>query len=166
MTTFEPDGFSIFETASPTFQLRFMYMIGAKDETTLDRVRSGFQPATKVAPHIKCPFFVAVGEDDQLTDLGLTFGFLNSLSGPKTAMVYEGENHDIHGTRSGELGPPAYTAVADWLSDRVRGIPMESRFIEVDTTGRVYEQPWGPARREYTYGIIEATKSAVFGDAW
>lgn len=39
MTCLEPDQFSIFETASPTFNMRFMYMTGSEDEASLDKIR-------------------------------------------------------------------------------------------------------------------------------
>jgi pimeloyl-ACP methyl ester carboxylesterase len=38
MTCFETGGFSIFETASPTFKLRFTYMTGASTEEEVDRI--------------------------------------------------------------------------------------------------------------------------------
>lgn len=162
MTCFEPDMFSIFETASPTFNLRFMYMIGAETEDELDRVRKECQSTEKLAPNITCPFLVAVGEDDQLTDLGDTFKFINNLAGPKSMILFEGEDHDIHGNQAGQHGPPAFTMVADWLTDRVRGVEMKSTYTEVDATGQVHFEPWGD-KREYTYGIIENTKRMVFG---
>jgi len=163
MTCFEPDGFSIFETASPTFQLRFMYMTNAQNEAELDRIRQRLQPAAKLAPRITCAFVVAVGEDDQLTDLGDTFAFVNALAGPKAMFMFEGEDHDIHGSRASQLGPPAFTMVADWLTDRVRGQAAESTYVEVDATGTVHAQPWGDNNRTYTYGLPENTRKMVFG---
>ena len=163
MTCFEPDGFSIFETASPTFNLRFMYMTNAPDEAALDRIRQQLQPAQKLAPRIQCPFLVAVGEDDQLTDVGDTFAFVNALAGPHYLVMYEGEDHDIHGSRAGQLGPPAYTMVADWLTDRVRGVAADSTYTEVDATGAVHAEPWGAGPRHYTYGLPENTRKMVFG---
>lgn len=162
MTNFEPGGFSIFQTASPTFKLRFMYMTGAKDEAELDKITQKLD-VSKLAPHIKCPFLVAAGEDDQLTDSCYTFGFLNSLTGLKSLIFYEGEDHGMHASRAGQLGPEAYTMVADWLSDRVRGIEAKSMYTEVDATGMVHVEPWGD-KREYTYGITESTKKRNFGN--
>ncbi|MDF5728459.1 MAG: prolyl oligopeptidase family serine peptidase [Rhizonema sp. PD38] len=161
MTNFEPGGFSIFETASPTFKLRFMYMTGAKDEAELDTITQKLD-VSKLAPHIKCPFLVAAGEDDQLTDSHYTFDFLNSLTGPKSLIFYEGEDHGMHASRAGQLGPEAYTMVADWLSDRVHSVEAKSMYTEVDATGIVHVEPWGD-KREYTYGITESTKKMIFG---
>ena len=165
MTCFEPDGFSIFETASPTFQLRFMYMAGCRDEAEFDQMRQRLQPAKKLAPNIHCPFLVAVGEDDQLTDLGYTFDFVNAVAGPRSMILFEGEDHDIHGSRSGQLGPAAYTMVADWLADRVRGIEVKPAYTEVDATGMVHVESWGEGKRECLYGLTETTRKLVFGSA-
>lgn len=162
MTNFEPSGFSIFQTASPTFKLRFIYMTGAKDEAELDKIVQKLD-VSKFAPHIKCPFLVAAGEDDQLTDTSYTIGFLNSLTGPKSLIFYEGEDHGLHASRAGQLGPEAFTMVADWLSDRVRGVEAKSTYTEVDANGMVHVEPWGN-KREYTYGITESTKKMIFGD--
>jgi cephalosporin-C deacetylase-like acetyl esterase len=161
MTCFEPHGFSIFETASPTFKLRFMYMTGAKDEAAVDKIIARLD-ASKLADSIKCPFLIAAGEDDQLSDTRYTFAFLNSLTGTKTLILYEGEDHGIHASRAGQLGPDAYTMVADWLTDCVNGREMQSSYIEVDATGMVHTSDWG-TDRHYEYGITENTKKMVFG---
>ena len=162
MTCFEPHGFSIFETASPTFKLRFMYMTGSKDEAETDRLMQKLD-AVALAPKIKCPFLIAAGEDDHLSDTCYTFDFLNSLTGPKSLILYEGEDHGMHASRAGQLGPEAYTMVADWLLDRVSGREAKSQYIEVDATGMVYASEWG-TKREYEYGITEHTKKMVFGN--
>lgn len=162
MTCFEAGGFSLFETASPTFKLRFMYMTDATDEAELDRIAEKLD-VSKLALQIKCPFLVAAGEDDQLSDSHYTFDFLNSLTGAKSLIFYEGEDHGIHASRAGQLGPEAYTMVVDWLSDRVRGIEAQSMYTEVDATGMVHVEPWGD-QREYTYGITETTKKLIFGN--
>lgn len=105
-------------------------MTGAKDEADLDQIAQKLD-VSKLAPHIKCPFLVAAGEDDQVTDSSYTFGFLNSLTVPKSLIFYEGEDHGIHASRAGQLGPEAYTMVADWLTDRVRGIEAQSVYTEL-----------------------------------
>ncbi len=161
MTCFEPHGFSIFETASPTFKLRFLYMTGCRDEAELARLLDRIDVG-KLAPAIRCPYLVAAGEDDQLSDAAATFAFLNSLPGPKSLIFYEGEDHGMHASRAGRLGPEAYTMVADWLLDRVAGVAAGSSYIEVDATGAVHAEEWGP-RREYTYGATEGLRRLVFG---
>lgn len=161
MTCFEPHGFTIFETASPTFKLRFMYMTGIDDEAALETLLARIDVSV-LAPAIRCPFLVAAGEDEQLSDPRHAFAFLNRLEGPKTLILYEGEDHGMHASRAGRLGPEAYTMVADWLLDRVNGRPAQSLYIEVDATGSVHSAEWG-AERQYTYGLTENLKQLVFG---
>ncbi len=161
MTCFEPGGFQIFETASPTFKLRFMYMTGAKNEAELNTIMQKLN-ASKLAASIKCPFLIAAGEDDQLSDTCYTFDFLNSLAGSKSLIFYEGEDHGMHASRAGQLGPEAYTMVADWLVDRLSGKDVQSQYIEVDATGQVHNNAWG-TNRHYEYGITENTRKMVFG---
>ena len=162
MTCFEPGGFQIFETASPTFKLRFMYMTGAKDEAAVDKIMQKLD-AAKLAASIKCPFLIAAGEDDQLSDTRHTFEFLNSLSGSKSLIFYEGEDHGMHASRAGQLGPEAYTMVADWLVERVSGKEARSQYVEVDATGQVHYSAWG-TNRQYEYGITENSRKMIFGD--
>ncbi len=161
MTCFEPGGFSIFETASPTFKLRFMYMTGSESEEAVDAVIKKLD-ASALASQIKCPFMIAAGEDDQLSDARYTFDFLNSLTGAKSLVFYEGEDHGMHASRAGQLGPEAYTVVTDWIVDRLAGKEVSSQYIEVDATGTVHVSDWGDSR-SYEYGITEVTRRLVFG---
>ncbi len=163
MTCFEPGGFSIFETASPTFKLRFMYMTGSESEEAVAVVMKKLD-ASALASKIKCPFMIAAGEDDQLSDARYTFDFLNSLTGTKSLIFYEGEDHGMHASRAGQLGPEAYTMVTDWIVDRLTGKQGSSQYIEVDANGAVHVSDWGSSRT-YEYGITEATRKLIFGTA-
>jgi hypothetical protein len=42
--------------------------------------------------------------------------------------------------------------MADWVSDRFKGKPMDSVLSVVDATGRIHRQPWGE-NRVYDYGL-------------
>lgn len=150
MTCFEPGGFSIFHTASPTFRLRFMYMTGIHDDAKFDQLAQHIT-TEGLAKQIACPYLVAAGEDDQLSDIGFTYNFLNEITQTKTLIVYEGEDHGLHSSRSGSLGPEALSSVADWLFDRVQGVEEESSFNLVDATGQVTRKPWSHDMT-YTYG--------------
>lgn len=161
LTCFEPHGFSLFETASPSFKLRFMYMTNVQDEARFEAVTRRID-ALPLASAIKCPFMVAGGEDDALSDARHTFEFVNRLSVPKTLAFYEGEDHGMHGSRSGQLGPEAFTLVADWLYDRVNGRELRSSYLEVDSAGEVHTSDWG-TERHYVYGITESLRQRVFG---
>lgn len=150
MTCFEPGGFSIFHTASPTFRLRFMYMTGTHDEAGFDRLTQSLT-TEGLAKQITCPYLVVAGEDDQLSDIGFTYKFLNEITQMKTLIVYQGEDHGVHSAQSGSLGPEAYSSVADWLFDGVQGVEEESSLNLVDTTGKVTRKPWSHDMA-YTYG--------------
>lgn len=150
MTCFEPHGFSAFETASPTFNLRFRYMTGAHDDEALDGVLQQLT-TTHLVGHIKCPYLVVAGEDDTLSDVGDTYAYLNQITAPKTFVVYLGEDHGLHSTTAGLVGPEAYSMVADWLYDRAQGVAPTSTFTLVDATGKATIQPYDHPLT-YTYG--------------
>lgn len=61
----EPGMNTIFNTASPTFKMRFMYMTGFEDEAEFDKFAQTLS-VQSVAKSVKCPFLAIVGEDDQL----------------------------------------------------------------------------------------------------
>jgi dienelactone hydrolase len=162
MTCLEPGEFSIFQTASPTFKLRFMYMTQTTTEDEVDKVMSRMDPVG-YAPQIRMPVCIVAGEDDELSELSSTFRFLDAVPESKTLMLYEGELHALHASMASRLGPEPLTMVADWLLDRVRGKPSESTYIEVDGTGMVHTWPWGK-HRTYEYGITENLKRRVFAE--
>ena len=152
MTCFETGGFSLFETASPTFKLRFMYMTGADAEEEVDRVAQCLT-TDGLSEKITRPYLIVAGEDDNLSDIGFTYHHLNAVTAPKTLIVYEGANHGIHAATSGLLGPEPISTASDWLYDRARGVPLESSHNVVDASGNVTSTPWA-ADIHYTYGAL------------
>ncbi|MGI9147226.1 MAG: hypothetical protein ACR2IK_11835 [Chloroflexota bacterium] len=97
------------------------------------------------------PCFVMAGEDDSLSDVACTVEHLNGVPGPKTLVMYAGEEHGMGGSRSSQLGSPFFPMIADWLADRARGKPLQSSYNVVDTTGQMHSEPWGE-NRVYQYG--------------
>lgn len=150
MTCFEPGAFSTFETASPTFRTRFSYMVNAKDDAEVDRVRRRIT-THGLSERIACPYLIVGGEDDQLSDIGDTVDHMNRVTAPKTLIIYQGEDHGLHSARSGQLGPEAFSTAADWLQDRARGKNEASSFSVVDMTGKVTRRPY-EADLVYDYG--------------
>jgi dienelactone hydrolase len=135
----EPGCHTIFETASPTFKLRFMYMAGYEDEDEFDRIVATFS-LRGVGPRIRCPYLVVAGERDELSPIEHTYRLLAEMDTPRELLVYEGEKHGLSATPSSFLGPSWNDHVADWIHDRVRGVPpAPSRQLFVDGTGRVHE---------------------------
>jgi alpha-beta hydrolase superfamily lysophospholipase len=152
MTCFETGGFSIFETASPTFKLRFTYMTGASTEEEVDRIAQRLT-TEGLSEKITRPYLVVAGEDDNLSDIGFTYRHLNAVNAPKTLIIYEGANHGIHAASSGVLGPEPISTASDWLYDRAAGVPLESSHNVVDASGNVTSKPW-TEDIHYAYGAV------------
>ena len=136
MTCFETGGFSIFETASPTFKLRFTYMTGASTEEEVDRIAQRLT-TDGLSEKITRPYLIVAGEDDNLSDIGFTYRHLNAVNAPKTLIVYEGANHGIHAASSGVLGPEPISTASGWLYDRAAGVALQSSHNVVDASGNV-----------------------------
>ncbi len=149
-TCFQPGNTALLGMAAPSFRQRMMFMTGAQNEAALEAL----MPKMDVRPlstRLRMPYFVMAGEDDSLSDLGRTFDHLNAVPGPKTLVVYAGEEHGMGGSRSSQLGMPFFLLIADWLADRAAGKKLESSFILVDRTGQPHSEPWGE-KRTYQYG--------------
>ncbi len=141
MTCFEPGGFSMMDTASPTFRLRQMYMTNIHDEAAFDAYCKTINNDALIAG-LRCPYVVCAGEDDQLSDIAETYHYMNAVRAPKTLVLYQGENHGLHSRPSGQMGPEAFTFVADWLLDRATGVKAESLRIVVNMQGKTAVTPW------------------------
>ncbi len=133
----EPGGHTIFNMASPTFKLRFMYMAGIEDEEEFDRFAAEM---TLDGREVKCPYLVLAGEDDELSPIECTYQLFDQIRTPKKLVVYQGERHAIGGPAGG-LGPNWLTLIAEWLRDRADGKPMSSEKVYVDVTGRQHVTP-------------------------
>ncbi len=134
----EPGCNTIFNMASPTFKLRFMYMAGIEDEAAFDRYAEGFHLD---GAEVKCPWLCIGGEDDELSPIEYTYALAEAVGQPKTLVIYQGERHGI-GAMAGGLGPHWMTLFADWLRDRADAKPLASEKHYVDTTGRVTITPF------------------------
>jgi dipeptidyl aminopeptidase/acylaminoacyl peptidase len=138
----EPGCHTIFETASPTFKLRFMYMAGYEDEDDFDSFVETFS-LRGAGAELRCPYLVVAGERDELSPLEHTYRLLEEVGTPKEMVVYEGERHGLSATSASFLGPDWSDHVADWIHDRALGIsPAPSRHLFVDVMGRVHESTW------------------------
>jgi fermentation-respiration switch protein FrsA (DUF1100 family) len=130
----EPGQYTIFNTASPTFKLNYMYMSGYDDEAAFD----GFAKTLtlkRVASKIACPYLIVAGEDDELCPIEFVYDFMEEVRGPKVLVVYEGEKHSIRNPRS-------RTLIVDWLADRLQGKPFKAEKIYVELSGKEIHAPW------------------------
>ena len=80
----EPGQNTIFNSASPTFKLNYMYMAGYDDEATFDEFAKTLT-LKDVAPKIRCPYLIVAGEDDDLCPIEFVYQFMNAIPGPQSA---------------------------------------------------------------------------------
>ena len=131
----EPGCNTIFNMASPSFKLRFMFMAGFEDEGAFDEFIKDFD-LRKCAGDITAPYMVLAGEDDQLSPIEHTYELFDHVTAPKRLVVYEGANHSISDSPSAALGENRNTMMADWFADRFAGKTMESEKHFIDASGR------------------------------
>jgi len=130
----EPGQYTIFNTASPTFKLNYMYMSGYDDEAAFDEFAKTLT-LKGVASKITCPYLVVAGEDDELCPIKFVYEFMEEIRSPKVLIVYEGEKHSIR-------NPRARTLIVDWLTDRLQGKPFKSEKIYVEMSGKEVRTEW------------------------
>ena len=142
----EPGLNTLFNVASPTFKLRFMYMAGFNDEAEFDKYAQTYS-LKGTGEKIKIPYLVMAGEDDQLSPIEFTYDLFDTISAPKQLLVYEGAEHGLVGSSAAALGPSQTTYMADWLKDRLDGKPMQTKHMKVDAIGQIHESTFEEARK-------------------
>lgn len=130
----EPGQYTIFNTASPTFKLNYMYMSGYDDEAAFDEFAKTLT-LKGVASKISCPYLVVAGEDDELCPIEFVYQLMDEIRAPKVLVVYEGEKHSIR-------NPRARTLIVDWLTDRLAGKPLKAEKTYVEMSGKEVHTPW------------------------
>lgn len=136
----EPGFGTLFESAAPTFKVRFMMMAGFDDEAAFDRFIAGFD-ARPAARSLACPLLVQAGEDDELSPLRHTEALVAEVVAPKELWIYEGHKHVLRGGGSVAAGENPDTYFADWIADRLAGRPLASRRVFVQLNGVSREEP-------------------------
>jgi len=149
----EPGVNTLFNMASPTFKLRFMYMAGFQDEGEFDKFAQTIS-LKGVGEKVKCPYLVLAGEDDHLSPIEFTYNLLETIPSPKQLLLYEGADHGLGGASSTVLGPNSGTYVADWIRDRMDGKPAQTMHMKVDATGQVHESTFEDARKALSVPIL------------
>ena len=137
----EPGCDTIFNTASPTFKVRFMFMAGYEDEDAFDEFRQEFD-LRNVAKDIIAPYMIVAGEADQLSPIQHTYELFDLIDAPKRLVVYEDANHSVANVSSAELGENRDSLVYDWLRDRVDGKIAVSEKVIVDSRGNLNATPY------------------------
>ena len=137
----EPGCDTIFNSASPTFKVRFMFMAGYEDEDAFDKFRLEFD-LRKIAREITAPYMIVAGEADQLSPIQYTYELFDLIEAPKRLVVYQDANHSIGNASSAELGESRESLVYDWLRDRVDGTRATSERVLVDNRGNWNASPY------------------------
>jgi pimeloyl-ACP methyl ester carboxylesterase len=137
----EPGCDTIFNAASPTFKMRFMFMSGFSDEADFDAFCTGID-LRPVAPRITFPYMIVAGEKDQLSPIEHTQRLFEDIPGPKRLVIFEGANHGVAGAPSVTNGEEKVTMIADWLADRIAGKSFPSELWRVDATGSPHKTPY------------------------
>ena len=140
-TCYDPGGKAIFDEASPTFKKRFMFMSGVHDEAEFETFRKSID-WKGFAPKIKAPFLVLGGESDELCPLEHTEAFIKALGGPKQLIVYQDSRHSLGGTAVAN-GPEPRIYQQEWVTRRLKALPMASERWFVENSGRVQKTPIG-----------------------
>ena len=135
-TCFEPGFHTLFEEASPTFKMRFMYMSGFTDEAEFDEFRKEMTWEGH-AERIRAPYLCIAGEVDELSPMKYTEKLMESLQGPKRLVVYQGARHAVVGVPSASLGPNPAVLATDWMCATLNGKSFPSEIWFVDATGRI-----------------------------
>jgi dienelactone hydrolase len=136
----EPGFHTIFEEASPTFKMRFMYMSGIADEATFDEFRQSMTWEGHVGK-IRVPYLCLTGEADELSPLEHTERLMTSLSGPKRLVVYQDSRHSVGNVPAANLGPFPPVLMADWMAATLNGQAFPSERWYVEASGRIVKTP-------------------------
>ncbi len=135
-TCLEPGCHTIFEEASPTFKMRFMFMSNIMEERAFDEFRKTLTWEGH-AQKIRAPYLCMAGEADELSPMRYTDALFKTLTSPKQLVVYQDSRHSVGGVPAAILGPNPAIVVADWMAARLAGKPMTSEKWYVDATGRI-----------------------------
>jgi hypothetical protein len=136
-TCFEPGFHTIFQEASPTFKMRFMFMANIPDETTFDEFRKtltweGF------ADKISILYLCVAGQSDELSPIDNTERLFKTLRRPRQLVIYQESRHSVGGAvPSAVLGPSVSMLTSDWLAARFNGEAFATEQWFVDSQGQI-----------------------------
>ena len=129
---------TIFNTASPTFKLNYMYMSGYDDEDAFDRFMETLS-LDGLEEKISCPLMLVTGEDEDLSPMDVTLEVFGKIRQPKSLVMFEGMKHSIEA--------PYVDYAADWLTDWLTGRTPKSEKVYVELGGREVITPLDEAEK-------------------
>ena len=136
----EPGFHTIFEEASPTFKMRFMYMSGITDEAKFDDFRKSMTWEGH-AERIRAPYLCLAGEFDELSPIEHTERLIKTVQGPKRLVIYQDSRHSVGNVPASNFGPFPQTLAADWVAATLDGKTFPSERWFVESTGRIVRTP-------------------------
>jgi dienelactone hydrolase len=139
-TCLEPGCHTIFEEASPTFKMRFMYMSGITDEAKFDEFRKSIT-WEGYAEKIRSPYLCLAGEADELSPLEHADRMFKTMQAPRNLVVYQDSRHSVGGVPAANLGPNPLILMADFMAARFAGAPLTSERWYVSASGQVAKTP-------------------------
>ncbi len=119
----------IFNETSPNFRLRFMWMAGNLSDEEFDKMAAKMTLEGR-EPRIKCPHIIFHGEFDHLTSTEEVYRYFNRLGSEiKEFRIYENQYHGVY-----RFIDEITSMSADWLRDRLNGVPpkQKRRIVLVD----------------------------------
>jgi dienelactone hydrolase len=136
-TCFEPGFHAIFQEASPTFKMRFMFMANIPDEAAFDEFRKTLT-CVGYADKINIPYLCCAGQADELSPIANTERLFKALRGPRQLVIYQESRHSVgSGVPSAILGPSVSTLTSDWLGARFNGDSFPTERWFVDSQGQI-----------------------------
>jgi alpha-beta hydrolase superfamily lysophospholipase len=136
-TCFEPGFYTIFQEASPTFKMRFMFMANIPNEATFDEFRKTLT-WEGYADKISMPYLCLAGQSDELSPIDNTERLFKTLPGPRQLVIYQESRHSVGGgVPSAILGPSVSMLTSDWLAARFNGEAFATEQWFVDSQGQI-----------------------------
>lgn len=138
----EPGCHMIFEMASPSFKARYMWMSGLEhDEPAFDEMAKQID-LRPLMPEMRVPWLVVAGDEDELSPIEHSYDLARRCPSPAPMLVYQQGRHALSlPTPSVGLGPNWLTYSADWLLDRVTGVPADDYVDYVLPSGEIERRP-------------------------
>ncbi len=138
----EPGGHMIFEMASPSFKARYMWMSGLEhDEAAFDRMATQID-LRPLIDQMRVPWLVVAGDEDELSPIEHSYELARRCPAPAPMLVYQQGRHALSlPTPSVASGPNWLTYSADWLLERVNGVPAQDYLDYVLPSGDIERRP-------------------------
>jgi fermentation-respiration switch protein FrsA (DUF1100 family) len=138
----EPGGHMIFEMASPSFKARYMWMSGLEhDEAAFDKMVQQIDLGPLIGD-MSVPWLIVAGDEDELSPIEHSYDLARRCPAPAPMLVYAQGRHALSlPTPSVASGPSWLAYSADWLLDRVNGVPAEDVVDYVRPDGHVERRP-------------------------